>query len=74
MDDTYNDESLIKYIYAETDIAERFEIEDAIENNSQLNKAFQKLYYAYKSLPRVLFRPSEKVVGNILAFSGNYSV
>ena len=69
MEETYTEEYLIKYIYKETDIAERFEIEDAIENDSQLNKAFMKLYYAYKSLPKVLFRPSDKVIRNILAFS-----
>ena len=74
MDETYTEETLIKYIYAETDIAERFEIEDAIENNSQLNKAFLKLYYAYKYLPKVLFRPSERVVSKLLLFSQGYSV
>jgi hypothetical protein len=74
MDQTYTEESLIKYIYAETDIAERFEIENAIENNSQLNKAFLRLYYAYRSLPKVLFRPSERVVRNLLLFSQGHTV
>ena len=74
MDQTYTDESLIRYIYAETDIAERFEIEDAIENNSQLHKAFLKLYYAYKALQKVLFRPSERAVRKLLLFSHGYTV
>lgn len=69
MEETYTDENLIRYIYKETDIAERLEIENALENDSQLNKAFMKLYYAYKSLPKVLFRPSDKAVRNILALS-----
>lgn len=66
MDVTFTEESIIRYIYKETDIAERFEIENAIENDSKINRAFQKLFGAYLSLPRVLFRPSEKAVNNIL--------
>lgn len=69
MDQSYTNDLLIKYIYSETDIAEKFEIENAIENDSKLNRAFLRLYYAYKSLPRVLFRPSERVVNNLLLFS-----
>jgi len=69
MDQTYTNDLLIKYIYSETDIAEKFEIENAIENDSQLKRTFLRLYYAYKSLPRVLFRPSERVVNNLLLMS-----
>lgn len=69
MDQSYTNDLLIKYIYSETDIAEKFEIENAIENDSTLNRAFLRLYFAYKSLPKVLFRPSERVINNLLLFS-----
>ena len=73
MEQTYTDDSLIRLIYKETSIPERFEIEDAIENNSNLKNAFQRLFEAYKSLPKVLFRPSRRVVTNILMHSNSFS-
>ena len=72
MEQTYTDLTLIKYIYGETDIAERFEIENEIENNSELKITFQKIYLAYKSLPKILFRPSKLVISSILNFSSNF--
>ena len=72
MEQTYTDLTLIRLIYRETEIAERFEIEDAIENNTNLRNAFQRLYFAYKSLPKVLFRPSKLVMNNILNFSADF--
>jgi len=72
MEQTYTDFTMIRLIYGETDILERLEIEDAIENNSSLRHTFQKLYYSYRSLPKVLFRPSRLVVESILNFSTNY--
>lgn len=74
MDENYTVDSLIKYIYKETDIAERFEIENAIQNDFQINKAFMKLYYAYKSLPKVLFRPSQNSISKVLLYSQSFSV
>ena len=74
MEQTYTDLTLIRLIYGETGIAERFEIEDAIENNFNLQTAFQRLYLAYKSLPKVLFRPHNNVVKKIMDFSNSYSV
>ena len=72
MEQTYTDFTMIRLIYGETDIVERLEVEDAIENNRNLRNAFQKLYYSYKALPKVLFRPSKMVVASILNFSNNY--
>ena len=72
MEQTYTDLTMIRLIYGETDIVERLEIEDAIENNSNLRNVFQKLYYSYKSLPKVLFRPSKMVVESILNYSNAY--
>lgn len=73
MDKIYTDLSIIKYIYKETGLIERFEIEDAIENDARTRNVFQKFYRAYKMLPKVLFRPHKRVVENILNFSNSYA-
>ena len=73
MDKIYTDFTLIRFIYKETDLAERFEVEDAIENDKTIRTAFIRLYKTYKSLPKVLFRPSRKSIENVLIFSNNYS-
>ncbi len=72
MEQPYTDFTMIRLIYGETDIVERLEIEDAIENNRNLRSTFQKLYYSYKSLPKVLFSPSKLVIESILSFSNSY--
>ncbi len=74
MEQTYTDYSLIKFIYGECSIPERFEMEYAIENDSKIRKAFRRLLTAYKSFPKVLFKPSDRSIANILLFSNNYSV
>lgn len=73
MDKIYTDYTLIRFIYKETDFAERFEIEDAIENDKSIRSAFMRLFKAYKSLPKVLFRPSQKSIDNLLMFSSEFS-
>jgi len=73
MEQTYTDHSLIRLIYGECSIPERFEIENAVEHDSKMKKSFMRLFLAYKSLPKVLFRPSKRVIENILLFSNNYT-
>jgi len=73
MEQTYTDHSLIRLIYGECSIPERFEIENAIENSEELRFSFRRIFKAYKSLPKVLFRPSKEVVRNILMFSNTYT-
>ncbi len=73
MEQTYTDYTLIKLIYGECSIPERFEMEYAIDNDSKIKKTFRKLLAAYKELPKVLFRPSDKTMANILLFSSSYT-
>jgi len=73
MEQTYTDYSLIKFIYGECSIPERFEVEHAIENDSKIRKAFRKLLDAYKEFPKVLFKPSDRSIANILMFSNSYT-
>ena len=74
MEQSYTDLSILKYLYKETGITERFEIEDAIENDKKTRSVFYRFYYAYKSLPKVLFRPSNRVVEEVLNFSNSYAI
>ncbi len=72
MEQIYTDFSMIRYIYGESDIPERFEMEYALENDPKLFKSFSAWFRAYKSLPKVLFRPSAKVRDNVLCFSRSF--
>ncbi len=72
MESIYTDFSLIKYIYGDTGIAEKFEVEDALDNDSRLFYRFSKLLQVYKSLPRILFRPSNRVYNNLISFSKDF--
>jgi len=73
MEQTYTDYSLIKFIYGECSIPERFEVEYAIENDSKIRNAFRKLMEAYKEFPKVLFRPSDRTISRVLMFSNSFT-
>jgi len=73
MEQTYTDYSLIKFIYGECSIPEQFEIEYAIENDSKIRKAFRKLMTAYREFPKVLFKPSDRSIANVLMFSSSFT-
>ncbi len=72
MEQIYTDFSMIRYMYGESDIPERFEMEYALENDPKFLKSFSRWLRAYRSLPKVLFRPSAKVCDNVLYFSRSF--
>ena len=64
---TYN--FLIRYIYGETALLKKLEIENAIEENETVAREYGILKKAYDLLPGVSFYPSEKTLNNILEYS-----
>lgn len=64
---TYN--FLIRYIYGETALLKKLEIENAIEESETVAREYGILKKAYDLLPRVSFYPSEKTLNNILEYS-----
>jgi hypothetical protein len=67
----YTKDSLVRFIYRDTTIFEHFEIQDEIENNPKVKLYFDKLFSAFKGLPRVLFSPSQESIDRILTYHNN---
>lgn len=60
---------LVKYIYNETTAAEKFYVEEALNENFELYEEYEALYEAYIGLPKVKFSPSPDTLSNILQYS-----
>jgi len=69
MKHNYTFNFLIKYLYGETKILQKLEIENAIEEDPQLKREFFKLRKAYRSLPKISFYPSDKTMKAIMEYS-----
>lgn len=69
MKHNYTPELLIKYMYRETDIADRLELEHALDHNSDLRIQYLDLLNSYRNLPKVTFSPEKSTIDNILAYS-----
>jgi hypothetical protein len=65
----YTEESLIRFLYNEADLFEKLELEFALEEDSTLLESYEHLNEGYASLPEIQFRPSEKTISKILAYS-----
>ena len=60
---------LIKYLYGETSILKKLEIENELEEDKALKREFFKLKKAYKKLPKVSFYPTDNSIKKILEYS-----
>lgn len=74
MKHNYTPELLIKYIYSEIDIADRLELEYAIENNSSLRAQYLDIYNSYKNVPKVAFSAKKSTLDSILNYSRSTSL
>lgn len=64
---TQND--LIRYIYKETSAAETLAINEALNEDLELQNEHQDLIHAQQQLPKVTFNPSSDTIQNILRYS-----
>jgi len=71
MEQNYTEKVLIRYIYKEADFFEKLEVENAIENDHQVNKLYKKLNGVLDILPKVKFTPSQEIINQILFSSKN---
>ncbi len=71
MKHNYTEEQLVQYIYGDVSITEKFEIENAIENDEYLALDYKTLYSAYKLLPKAMFAPKQITITNVLKYSQN---
>ena len=69
MTQIYTEEKLIQYYYAECDLFETLEIEDAMSNNFDLYETFHYIKEGLDTLPTTTFSPSNKTIFNILQYS-----
>ena len=65
---------LVKYLYKETPILKRLEIENAIEEDGHIRREYHKLKKAYKLLPKVSFYPTDETIANVINYSRNNSL
>jgi len=69
MKHNYTNNLLLKYLYGETSILLKLEVENAIQEDDQVKERFQELQKGYKMFPKVSFYPSDKTMNAILNFS-----
>lgn len=69
MKHNYTNNLLLKYLYNETSILLKLEIENAIDEDNQVKESFKELEKGYKMFPKVSFYPSDKTMSNILNYS-----
>ena len=69
METHYTQNFLLKYLYNETSLTQKLEIENAISTDEETNKEFQILRSGYKKLPKAKFYPADTVMNKILNYS-----
>lgn len=69
MEQSFTQNLLVKYIYNETTVAEKFYVEEALNDDFKLYEDYEALYEAYIGLPKVKFSPSPDTISNILSYS-----
>lgn len=74
MTHNYTPELLIKYIYGETDIADRLELEYTLENNAQIRAQYLDILNSYRNVPKASFSPKKSTLDNILNYSASNSL
>lgn len=60
---------LVKYLYGETSILRKLEIENAISQDTHVEIEYSKLKKAYDMLPKVTFYPKDETTSKILEYS-----
>lgn len=69
MTHAYTDKQIIRFIYKECDLFEKFEMEFAFEDDSTLFEQYRELNKGYKTLPKVTFSPAQKTIDSILSYA-----
>lgn len=69
MEEIYTENALVRYLYKESDLFERLEVEYALENDPKLFELYLRLKSTKNNFSTIDFIPSENSLQNILAFS-----
>lgn len=65
---------LIRYIYKETSASETLAIAQQLDEDYEMQKAYEELISSYQQLPKASFAPSDRTIGNILSYSKQTTV
>jgi hypothetical protein len=71
MKQDYTFRFLLKYLYGETTILRKLEIENAIQEDCTTASTYKELKKGYDNFPKVSFYPSVKTMDAILNYSKN---
>ena len=69
MKQTYTQNHIVRYIYNDASLTERFEIEHAIQEDKSYWKEYKSLMKAIKLLPKVSFLPSKTAIQELMVYS-----
>jgi len=69
MELSFTQSDLIRYIYKEVTISEKYAIEKALKTDFNLHEMYTESKAAYDELPRVKFNPSTTSLNEILKYS-----
>lgn len=69
MKHNYTFNQLIKFLFGEGDLLDRFEVEHAIATEPKIAAAYSAMQEAKMALPKVRFAPKKATIANILEYS-----
>ncbi len=74
MEEIYTENALVRYVYRESDLFERLEVEYALENDPQLFQLYLRLKKAKDNFTSLAYLPSESSRQKILDYSAGFAV
>jgi len=72
MTKTFTENDLLRFLYNDLSRVQHDEIQSAVFTDSALQEKLVELQHTKFRLDRVVYKPSQKTVDNILAYSASY--
>mgnify|MGYP000046705397 CR=1 FL=1 len=69
MKHNYTNSFLLKYLYGETTLLQKLEIENAIQEDNTVRENYKELKKGYDKFPKVSFYPSAETITAVLNYS-----
>ena len=74
MKHNYTTNFLLKYLYGETSVLRKLEIENVIQEDNSVRQSFKEIQGGFRMLPKVSFYPSDDTLQSILDYSQQEAV
>lgn len=69
MNDNFTNDLLVKYVFGQVSISEKFLIEEALDTSWEVYELYQTMVRSKRELPKVQFSPRKTTIQNILKYS-----